>query len=99
VITHHHHLLTLRQVDRDDRVGQRHQLSPPRKPGVPVPITPAHATTVGHERPPVCDGTLSPTSAAGGRSYVQAQRAERVSMPPSGRIVRQLGSRLRRLTA
>ncbi len=35
-----------------------------------------------HERPPCGDGTPSPTSASGGRSYARHRHAERLSMPP-----------------
>ena len=44
------------------------------QPCVAVPVTTRDTTTVDHERPPACDGTPSPTSASGGRSYASDRR-------------------------
>jgi energy-coupling factor transporter ATP-binding protein EcfA2 len=68
VIGHDDHLLRIGQVDPDDRVRLRHQPAQPAQPGVAVAVTPGHATTVGHERPPPAMGHQA-RSASGGRSY------------------------------
>ena len=64
----------------------------PRQPRVAVPIPTGHTTTVGHERPPSCDGTPSPTSASGGRSHARPDRAERLSMPQNRWPTPELGT-------
>jgi hypothetical protein len=64
-----------------DRVGHRCQPTKPSEPRVPVAVTPGHATTVAHERPPPAMGHQA-RSASGGRSYVPHRHAERVPMPP-----------------
>ena len=59
---------------------RRHQTAQPSQPRVAVAVTPGHATTVGHERPPPAMGHQA-RSASGGRSYARHRHAERLSMP------------------
>ena len=39
VVGHHHHLLHISQIDRHDRIDQRHLLPKPCQPRVAVPVT------------------------------------------------------------
>jgi hypothetical protein len=52
MIGDHNHLLLIRQIDPDDRVPERDQLTKSKKPRVAIAVTTRHATTVTHERPP-----------------------------------------------
>jgi hypothetical protein len=52
MISDHHHLLAVGQINPHDRELRSHQLAQPTQPCVAVPITPRHPTTVAHERPP-----------------------------------------------
>jgi hypothetical protein len=56
VIGDHNHLLRIGKVDPPDRIRHRHQASKPSQACVAVAVTPRHATSVTHERPPPAMG-------------------------------------------
>jgi hypothetical protein len=56
MISDHDHLLLVRQINPDDRIRDRDQLTKPNKTSVPIAIPPGHTTTVSHERPPSAMG-------------------------------------------
>src|SRR5215831_1161009 len=56
MVSDHHGLLAVGQIDPDDRVLRRQQLPHPRQPQVAVAISPGQAGTVTHGRPPRCVG-------------------------------------------
>jgi hypothetical protein len=57
VIGHHDHLPDAGQAGPGDRIRHRHQHAQPLQPGITVAVTPGHATTVTHERPPAAQDT------------------------------------------
>jgi hypothetical protein len=69
VITHHDHLLLIRQIDPDNHRRHRRYSPQTTQSRVSVAITPGHATAVTYQRSPPAMGHQA-RSASGGRSFV-----------------------------